>query len=357
MPNLCHHLFDVGGGLEAEHTRFLANARRQCHSGWRFVQQGADHRQSFSKDTEMQTWKRAAGHPLSSGMEKRHQHRLCQEGQDSQLIKKGNFMSAHALDFLVCGAINEPRQPVDGSIPNQFFCVRCDQRALATGKHELCVNVQGSKLINHAHMKESDRLVTLAQEFWDTDQVLFALGLLPRDWLLASELAECSEVRMWESSGFKECASDNVLVASDGSRGIRETPKSVRQVAFGEATFSLQPQTDTSFKLQRTGFLETPSTKQTDGSKSRAVGSYPNPQPCRREVEHPDSDWCEIRDEGHHAQVWSGTRTQWRLVVDPVPADRRAQWGDRCHQSQVTPGRCGPINYHANQDRLPPHAC
>ena len=38
---------------------------------------------------------------------------------------------------------------------------------------------------------------------------------------------------MWESSGFKECARDNVLVASDGSGGSRENPKSVRQVAFG----------------------------------------------------------------------------------------------------------------------------
>ena len=46
---------------------------------------------------------------------------------------------------------------------------------------------------------------------------------------------------MWDSSGFKESASDNVLVASDGS-GSRETPKSVRQVAFGVATFSLQHQ-------------------------------------------------------------------------------------------------------------------
>ena len=27
--NLCHHLLGVGGGLEAEHTRFLANASRQ----------------------------------------------------------------------------------------------------------------------------------------------------------------------------------------------------------------------------------------------------------------------------------------------------------------------------------------
>ena len=60
---------------------------------------------------------------------------------------------------------------------------------------------------------------------------------------------------MWESSGFKVCASDNVLIASDGSGGSRETPKSVRQVAFGVATFSLQPLSDTSFKLLRTEFL------------------------------------------------------------------------------------------------------
>ena len=46
---------------------------------------------------------------------------------------------------------------------------------------------------------------------------------------------------MWESSRFQESASDNVLIASDGSGGSRETPKSVRQVAFGVATFSLQP--------------------------------------------------------------------------------------------------------------------
>ena len=45
-------------------------------------------------------------------------------------------------------------------------------------------------------MKESDYLTSLAQEFWDTDQVLFARGLLPRDWLLVSELAECNEVKM-----------------------------------------------------------------------------------------------------------------------------------------------------------------
>ena len=68
----------------------------------------------------------------------------------SQLIKEGNFMAARALDFLACGAINEPRLPADGSTPNQFFCVRCDQRTLATRKHELW-EFPGNRLINHTH--------------------------------------------------------------------------------------------------------------------------------------------------------------------------------------------------------------
>ena len=120
-------------------------------------------------------------------------------------------------------------------------------------------------------MKESDHLASLAQEFWGTDQVLFARGLLPCDRLLASELAECSEVRMWESSDFKESASDNVLVASDGSGGSHETPKSVRQVAFGVIL-----QVATHWFLGRSG------TRQTDGSKCRAMGGHPDPQPSRR---------------------------------------------------------------------------
>ena len=95
----------------------------------------------------------------------------------------------------------------------------------------------------------------MAQEFWDADQVLFARGLLPRDWLLVNELTECTEARMWESSGFNECANNNLLVASDGSGGRRDTPKNLRQVAFGVATFSLQILSGTSFELQRIGFL------------------------------------------------------------------------------------------------------
>ena len=172
---------------------------------------------------DMQTWKRAAGYSLSVGKEKGIITDFAKKAR-SQLIKEGNFMAARALDFLVCGAINEPRLLADGSIPNQFVCVRCDQRAFATRKHELW-RCPGNSLSNHTHIKESDHLVTLAQEFWDTDQVLFARGLLPRDWLLAKELAECTEVRLWESSGFNECAINNVLVASDGSGGSRDTPQ------------------------------------------------------------------------------------------------------------------------------------
>ena len=73
--NLCHHLLGVGAGLEAEETRFLADARATLEQ--------AQIIDSFFQDMEMQTWKRAAGLSLSAGMEKRYHHRLCQEGQVS----------------------------------------------------------------------------------------------------------------------------------------------------------------------------------------------------------------------------------------------------------------------------------
>ena len=268
--NLCHYLLGFGSGLEAEHTWQAPDASATLDGALFNKAQIID---SFSKDMEMQTWKRAAGHSLSSGMEKGIITDFAKKAR-SHLIKEGNFMAARALDLLVCGAINEPHLPADGSIPNPFFCVR--QRILATRKHELW-ECPENRLINHAHTKESDHLVTLAQKFWDTDQVFFARGLLPRDWSPASELAECSEVKMWESSGFKVCATDNVLIASDGSGGSREIPKSVRQVAVEVETFSLHPLSDTSVKLLRTGFLGRPGTRQTDGSKSRTMGSHPNP--------------------------------------------------------------------------------
>ena len=77
----------------------------------------------------------------------------------------------------------------------------------------------------------------------------------PRDWLPASELAECAETRMWEWNGSGASASSNLLVASNGPGGSRDTPKSLRKVAFGVATFSLHILSGSSFELQRVGFL------------------------------------------------------------------------------------------------------
>ena len=139
---------------------------------------------------EMQTWKTAARHSSSPGLERKASSQISQKKARSQLIKEGSFM---ALDFLVCGAINELHLPEDGSIPNQFLCVRRDQKVLVTRKHELW-ECPGNILINHTHMKESEYLTSLAQEFWDTDQVLFARGLLPRDWLHQLEFG-CSSSR------------------------------------------------------------------------------------------------------------------------------------------------------------------
>ena len=70
---------------------------------------------SFSSDTEMQTWKTAARHSSSSVLEKGIITSFAKKAR-SQLINEGNFMAARALDFLVCGAMNEPHLPADGSI-------------------------------------------------------------------------------------------------------------------------------------------------------------------------------------------------------------------------------------------------
>ena len=126
----------------------------------------------------------AAGHSLGAGMENGIITDSAKEARN-QLIKEENFTAVRALNFLVCGTIDEPHLPADSSIPDQFLCVR------------------------------SDHLVKLAREFSDTDRVLSARGLMPRDWLLVSELADCAETRMRESCVFIESAS-NLLVASDG---------------------------------------------------------------------------------------------------------------------------------------------
>ena len=132
----------------------------------------------FSRDMESQLWEQAAGHWLGAGMEGDIITDIAEEARN-ELIREKNFMAVRALDFLVCGAIDEPHLPADGSIPTSFFSVRCGQRTLATRKHELweCL---GNNWIN-THMQICDHLVASAEEVWDTDRVLFARGLLPRD--------------------------------------------------------------------------------------------------------------------------------------------------------------------------------
>ena len=65
-------------------------------------------------------------------------------------------------------------------------------------------------------MKESDHLVTLAQEFLGTlTKFCWPAVCCDVDWLLANEFAECTEARRWESSAFNVCANNNLLAASD----------------------------------------------------------------------------------------------------------------------------------------------
>ena len=258
---LCHHLLGVGSrpGFWQSPDGSATLDGASFHK--------AQINDSFSSDMEMQTWKAAARHSSSSGLEKGIITDFAKKAR-SQLIKDGNFMAARALDFLVCGAVNEPHLPADGPSPNQFFCVRCDLNVLATRKRESweCL---GNTLINHTHMKESEYLTSLAQEFWDTDQVLFARGLLPRDWLPVFEPAECNELKMWESVDFNACAKNHVLFASDGSGRSRKIPPNTETGRIWSGPLS---------------------TCTADGSTSRTLAPHPNSQQSRWEVEHPNPD-------------------------------------------------------------------
>ena len=141
--SLCHHCSVLETGWKPSTPGFWQTPDASATLGGALFNK-AQIIDSFSSDMEG-----AAGHSLSAGMEKSIITDFAKKAR-SQLITEGNFMAARALDFLVCGAINEPRLLADGSVPNQFFCVRCDQRALATRKHELrkCL---GNNLINNTH--------------------------------------------------------------------------------------------------------------------------------------------------------------------------------------------------------------
>ena len=108
---------------------------------------------SFSRDMEVQSWDTRSSRAWRKVL--------------SSILPELSLQRAKIL------AVREPHLPANGPIPNQFFCVCCDHRTLATRKHELW-ECPGNDLINHAHMKKSDHLVQLAQECGDTDQVLFS---------------------------------------------------------------------------------------------------------------------------------------------------------------------------------------
>lgn len=64
---------------------------------------------SSSRDMEMQTWKRAAGHSLSAGiitdLAKKARSQLIRE-------REKNVVAARVLDFLVCGACGWFKSPI-----------------------------------------------------------------------------------------------------------------------------------------------------------------------------------------------------------------------------------------------------
>ena len=122
----------------------------------------------------------------------RYHNLRCQEGQVSadQREREKIFMAARALDFLVCGAVNELHSACGWLYYQISFPVcRCRPEDLGHQEARIVEMSRQQPDQSHIHMEEPDHFLTLAQEFWDTDQVLFARGLLPRDWLPANELA------------------------------------------------------------------------------------------------------------------------------------------------------------------------
>ena len=193
---------------------------------------------------EMQTWKRAAGHSLSAGMEK---------GLITDFDQKARFelIQGEKCHCCACTGLScwwsHPRTslrmilfPINLSVcvasrgpwpPGNTNCGNVPTHEGIRSPCDICAGILG-----------------LGASF------VCPRFFLPRDWSPANEFAEYIEARMCESSAFNECADNNLLAASDGSGGSRDTRQNLRQVAFGVATFSMQILSGTSFVLC-VGFL------------------------------------------------------------------------------------------------------
>ena len=73
----------LAGSQAHQHTSFLASARRQCHSGRRFAQQGADHRQFSPVIWKCKHGEERLGAFAQCRYGERYHYQLCQEGQVS----------------------------------------------------------------------------------------------------------------------------------------------------------------------------------------------------------------------------------------------------------------------------------
>ena len=174
----------------------------------------------FSTNIELQVWRKTAEHASSLGMEKRIITDFARNARH-QLIKERKCLAVRALDFLVCAAINE----------KHCLCIRCEQHVLAYRKHELWA-CPAHNLIAHEHLEKSANILQLAQELWDSDQILFSRGMVPRVWLPANDYTDCMEARLWGSKEFGEDADKDLFVASDGSGGSNETLKKLETGRF-----------------------------------------------------------------------------------------------------------------------------
>ena len=112
-----HDLLCPEGGMEASHPVFLESTRSWRLSKRSSLQQTANSSRFLERHWDASVGK-AAGHVVS--MEKGITTEFAKNAR-TQLLNGRDILPVCALDFLVCGAIHEPRLPDDGSMPNQLF--------------------------------------------------------------------------------------------------------------------------------------------------------------------------------------------------------------------------------------------